>query len=538
MKELSCDEIRRAVHGCWLAAGGAATVRGVNTDSRKVRPGELFIALSGERFDGHDYLAQAIALGATAALVRKDYRPAAGLPKPPGGLIGVADTTAALGELGAYHRGLSDAKVIAVTGSNGKTTVKRMIHHILATRLRGSCSPKSFNNQIGVPLTLLGVSPGDDYVVCEVGSNAPGEVAALARMCRPDIAVVTSVGPTHLEKLGGIEGVAVEKASILGELAEGGIGIVWSGAGAEALEKAIRVHGRNVVRFGEDENCEIRLTDYQAAGWRGHLAAGSSSSRERRRSEETEEARGRDARDTRGQDVRDTRGQDVRDTRGQDVRDTHGRDALATTGSRFQVNGRLWVTLPAPGRHNALNALAALAVAQQFGMTLEEAGEALAGFEGAEMRLQPIPAGPVTILNDAYNANPASVAAAASVLAEQPAGRRVFVAGDMLELGEGTRQFHLETGRQIARRGVDYVIGVGMLGRLIAEGAAQAGVRAEQVASVEEAMGLLPALLRPGDVVLVKGSRGMAMERLVGPIRSAFDPAAEGEGSALKGRLP
>jgi UDP-N-acetylmuramoyl-tripeptide--D-alanyl-D-alanine ligase len=202
------------------------------------------------------------------------------------------------------------------------------------------------------------------------------------------------------------------------------------------------------------------------------------------------------------------------------------------------VNGRLWVTLPAPGRHNALNALAALAVAQRMGMSLEQAGEALAGFEGAEMRLQAVAAGPVTILNDAYNANPASVVAAASVLAERPAGRRVFVAGDMLELGARSRQLHLETGRQIARRGVDTVIGIGALGRIIAEGAAQAGAPADQIATVEEAISALPALLRAGDAVLVKGSRGMAMERLVDPIRSAFDPAAGRGAPARKGRLP
>jgi UDP-N-acetylmuramoyl-tripeptide--D-alanyl-D-alanine ligase len=202
------------------------------------------------------------------------------------------------------------------------------------------------------------------------------------------------------------------------------------------------------------------------------------------------------------------------------------------------VNGRLWVSLPAPGRHNALNALAALAVAQQFGMSLEEAADALAGFAGTEMRLQAIQAGSVTILNDAYNANPASVAAAASVLAEQPGERRVFVAGDMLELGADSRLLHLETGRQIARCGVDCVIGVGELGRAIAEGAASAGAKTQQVASVEEAMGLLPGLLLPGDVVLVKGSRGMAMERLIDPIRLAFGAAANEAATARKGGSP
>jgi UDP-N-acetylmuramoyl-tripeptide--D-alanyl-D-alanine ligase len=365
--------------------------------------------------------------------------------------------------------------VVAVTGSNGKTTVKRMIHHVLAGRLVGSCSPKSYNNQIGVPLTLLGVRPADDYVVCEVGSNAPGEVAALGRLCRPALAVITSVGPTHLERLLSVEGVAVEKASLLGELAGEGIGVVCgpggAGEGAAALNKAIRAHGRPVIRFGEGEGCQVRLTAYEPR----------------------------------------------------------------PGGARFEVNGHFRVDLAVPGRHNALNALAAMTVAQRFGIDLEEAGEALADFEPAEMRLQPVAAGSVTILNDAYNANPASMSAAAEVLAEHSARRRVFVAGDMLELGADSPRLHRQTGRRIAQGGVDLLIAVGAMGRYVAEGAAEGGSRAEAFASVEEAAGAVPGLLRPGDVVLLKGSRGMAMERLVAPIRSAFEPREPAE-APRKGR--
>jgi UDP-N-acetylmuramoyl-tripeptide--D-alanyl-D-alanine ligase len=253
MKPLTCEEIRRAVHGQWLACGESVTACGVSTDSRTVKRGEVFFAVCGQRFDGHDYLPQAVAAGAVAAVVQKDCLQAKGLsPIPPGGVIGVPDTTRALGDLAAHHRGLCPAKVIAVTGSNGKTTVKRMIHQILRRRCTGTCGPSSFNNSIGVPLTLLGAQAGDDYVICEVGTNAPGEVAALGRICRPSIAVITSVGPAHLERLGSLEGVAVEKASLAGELDAGGMAIVCGDVpapAAAAMDHALTAFARHVVRF-------------------------------------------------------------------------------------------------------------------------------------------------------------------------------------------------------------------------------------------------------------------------------------------------
>jgi len=461
MKTLTLDEIRAAVHGRWLARGGPASAKAVTTDSRTAGASELFIALRGENHDGHDFLPGVAAAGCVGALVRLDSEPRPELAQRfPGGVIGVANTTEALGRLAAYHRDQCPAAVVGVTGSNGKTTTKRMIHHILSRRLTGTCSPKSFNNEIGVPLTLLAAGGGDDYVVCEIGTNAPGEIDALAKIVRPDVAVITSVGETHLEKLASVQRVAIEKATILAHLAPDGLAVVW--ADDDLLTRAARAHARRTVHFGLADDAELRLTACQPAG----------------------------------------------------------------RGQRFQVNGRLWVDLPLPGRHNATNALAALAVAQRFGFTLADAATALAEFDGVEMRLQWIDCGAVSVLNDAYNANPASMLAAAQTLASLPAERRVLIAGDMRELGSAAEELHRRVGREAGECGIDLLIGVGLLGRYIAQGAADAGKAAETFDSLEQATGAVVALLRAGDVVLVKGSRAMRMETLVEEIRRASVPAA------------
>jgi len=458
MRVLSLEEVREAIGGRWLSEGEPTTVRAVTIDTRTARPGELFIAIRGKRLDGHAFLGAAAQAGCPAAVIQRDGEPRPEVARSfPGGLIAVRDTIRALGQLAAAHRRLAPAAVVAVTGSNGKTTVKRMIHHILSRSLAGTCSPKSFNNEIGVPLTLLGASGGDDYVVCEIGSSAPGEIAQLTQMAEPDVAVITSVAETHLEKLGSVQRVAAEKASVLGGLRADGLAVVWADPNPSGLDKAIGPYDRRVVRFGQSEEADLRLTGYEPHG----------------------------------------------------------------PGQRFQLNGRLWIDLPLPGRHNALNALAAIAVAQRFGVAQDEAGAALADLPGAEMRLQWIECGRVTVLNDAYNANPASMLAAADVLSETAASRRVLIAGDMLELGQAAGDLHVRVGEQIARRRVDLLIGVGPLGRCIAKGAA-AAVSTEAFDTVDEAVRRAGGLLREGDVVLIKGSRGVRMERLIEPIRKAF----------------
>jgi len=491
MKAMSIDEIRRAVRGAWISRGGELKVASVSTDTRTSRPGELFLALKGPRHDAHEFLAKAAEAGCLAAIVRRDScldpRVSALFA---GGIIGVSDTTEALGELAACHRRASPATVIAVTGSNGKTTVKRMIHHILSTRHNGTCGPKSFNNAVGVPLTLLAVGPADDYVVCELGTSAPGEIAALTRIVRPNIAVITSVSPTHLERLGSLERVAAEKAAILAGMADDGMAVVT--ADCELLQPLLRAYeGIRIIRFGVRDAADLRLTGYEPAGG----------------------------------------------------------------AQRFQLNGRLWVRLRLSGRHNALNAIAAIAAAQRFGFQREAAAEALADFEGVEMRLQPVEAGGVKIINDAYNANPASVLAAAEVLAQVPAERRVLIVADMLEMGEQAERIHLQTGRDIAgvvgapgaekHEGpgcraapakIDLLIGVGELGRYIATGAAEEGMETDSFKSVEQACRRAAGLLKRGDAILIKGSRAMAMERLIEPIRQAFGPqASKRPGTSRKG---
>ena len=457
MKPLTPNEIRQAVHGQWLARGADMMVRGVSIDSRTAGAGELFVAIRGDNHDGHDYLRPAAEAGCIAAII--DRHAAAGADVMDlfgGGVIGTDDTVKALGELAGFHRRQVPATVVAVTGSNGKTTVKRMIDHIISRRAKGLASEKSFNNAVGLPLTLLAVGPADDYVVCEIGTSAPGEVLDLARIARPDIAVITSVSEAHLEGLGSVAHVAVEKASLLAPLADNGTAVVCGDS--EPLTRALTAYDCRMIRFGEGDECQLRLTDYRTNG----------------------------------------------------------------QGQSFQLNDRLWVDLPVPGKHNARNAMAAIAVAQRFGFDQDAAAAALADFAGVDMRLQAVDAGPVRLINDAYNANPASVLAAWGVLQETPAKRRVLILGDMLELGGRAEQLHRQLGESIADGPADLLIGVGSLGGVVAEGAAASGVATETFGSTEAAAAGAVELIAPGDAVLVKGSRAMGLERVVESIRRKF----------------
>jgi len=466
MIPMTIDEIRRSVQGRWCSEGVNVTVEGVSIDSRTAEPGDLFIAIRGKNFDGHDFLDRAAHAGCIAAMVDIDGCQVGLSDKSDkrfgAGMITVDDTVKALGTLAVEHRRkASVTTVIAVTGSNGKTTTKRMIDHILSRRVTGSASPKSFNNDIGVPLTLLGVMRNDDYVVCEIGSNSPGEIRHLSRMASPNIGVITSIGPTHLEKLGSLENVATEKASMLGMLADDALAVVW-GDSAE-LNRAAKAYDGRMIKFGRTEQCQLRLSDYRAVG----------------------------------------------------------------RGCVFEINGRLHVELSVTGSHNALNAMAAIAVAQRMGIDPAEAAGELSDFAGAAMRLEWIQCGPITIINDAYNANPSSLAAAGEVLSNTEASRRVLIAGDMLELGEAAEEFHRQGGMQLGRSGVDLLIGVGTLGRYIAMGADGCDVETLSFDSVEDLSTEIVGLLEPGDTVLVKGSRSMGMERLVDTIRNGFEDAGK-----------
>lgn len=478
------DNLRSVCGGRWLArpqegpARGAAAT-GVGIDSRTVERGQVFIAIKGDRLDGHDFLVDAAAAGAGVLIVHDEARfasVASGLP-PGLHVLLVPDTRKALGRLGAaYRRTLERTRVIAVCGSNGKTTTTRLIHAALGTKLRGTCPKKSFNNDIGVPLTILSAKTSDQYLICEVGSNAPGEIATLGAIVEPDIAVVTSIGREHLQGFTDLSGVAREEAAILKFVRPGGGGAAIVTADSPELRACVQ-GATGVLTFGRASDADVRLTGFE------HVRSGAPADAAHREHEDAGEP-----------------------------------DAI-----RFTINGGAEFRVPLLGEHNALNAMAAVAVARRMGLHDEDTAAGLASAAGPEMRFQRLTLGGVRIVNDAYNANPESTLAALRTFAALEAGaaRRVVVLGDMLELGPASAAAHAEIGRAVVELGcVDVLVTVGPAageaGRLVALAWHDGGSRVVAVPSADEAgAAQIASLFRPGDAVLVKGSRGMALERLV-----------------------
>jgi UDP-N-acetylmuramoyl-tripeptide--D-alanyl-D-alanine ligase len=454
------DNLRAIISGRWLQRpADVDDPAGVGTDTRQDLKGKVFIAIRGEHFDGHDYLAQAADRGAMMAIVEHSM-PAADLPGAMGLLL-VSDTRRALARMAlAYRRSLSAAKVIAITGSSGKTTTKRLIDAVLSGALPGRAAPKSFNNDIGVPLTILGARPQDRYLVVEIGTNAPGEVGHLARIAEPDIAVITNIGRAHLEGFGSIEAIAREKASLLSHLSPDGTAVI--NADTPHLAPYVRAVP-TAIRFGESAEADLRLT-------------------------------------------------------------ARGRHVPAQRGGWFEVNGRLRFDLSLPGRHNAINALAAVAIGRRFALEDGQISAALAAVEPEPMRMVEQHVAGLVFYNDTYNANPDSVAAALETFIEVAADapRRVVILGDMLELGNAGPDLHREVGRRILdldrQVRIDHALLIGPLAAHIADvlsGAWPPSRFSVVRAMNEKAQRLAARLLQPGDTVLVKASRGLGLERLV-----------------------
>lgn len=501
MKPLMLDEVIAALEGLPDRMAPVSSVSRVVTDSRQVGPGDLFVAIRGERFDGHDFVNDALAAGAIAAVVRNDFErvlPAGAEAAASAGglLIRVNDPVEATGRLALYYRRsviAGTATVVAVTGSVGKTTTKQMIAHLLAGRWKGTASPKSFNNNIGVPLTLLSVDPSHSFVVCEVGMNAPGEIAALARLVEPEVAVITTVVECHLERLGSLDKIADEKLSLLRYLRPDGAAVVnfdsellrWNVERDRDYRKLKR------VTFGQWADADLRLTSLEAVRSEGSGFG--------------------------------AQGSEGEGPEGQRDAGTEGR-----CGFVFKLNDRFEYRLNVPGRHNVFNALAAIGVARWFGMDHEEIAARLATFELPAMRLQVERVGRWTVINDAYNANPASMAAAVDTLMDTPAaGRRVLIVGDMLELGAASEELHRRTAERIGGSGVDLVITVGENAKLVAQTVrAVSGGRivTHAYASTSSAKRRVAGLLKPEDTILVKGSRALGLEALVEAIRERSGP--------------
>ncbi len=461
MIELDIGDVSAAVGARYTGSSEPRTVKRVVIDSREVRPGDLFVAIRGARLDGHQFVDQATAQGASVCMI--DERSAdAGIGRGVACVV-VADTVVALGRLAAYYRRevmFAHTKVVAITGSNGKTTTKQMLDHVLSAAQPGKASPKSFNNDIGVPLTVLAADADDRYLIAEIGTNAPGEVAALAQIVEPDVAVVTSIGEAHLEGLGTVEAVAKEKASLLGYVRSGGLAVV------------------NVDR---DEILP-------------HLEVGPGVLLETT-------SLGRDA----------------------DVVARVVEATLRHTVVELDGVGRFELSIP--GAHHAVNAAAVMIVARHLGVEAGVVLERLGSFAAQPGRAEVTELGSITLVDDAYNANPSSMAGAVETLAGEPSRRHVMIMGDMFELGDRSGEFHAAMIDRAFASGVELVVTVG---RVFAQAATTrcntAGRALYCFEDAPLAAQAAPALLQSGDCVWVKGSRAVGLECVVDRLRRELAP--------------
>jgi UDP-N-acetylmuramoyl-tripeptide--D-alanyl-D-alanine ligase len=442
-----------------LIQGSPEAVAGrVCTDSRQAQPGDLFVALRGDRFDAHQFLADVAAKGVAAILAEPGKLTS---PPPACAVIAVPDTRMALARLAAAYRAGFNLPVIAVGGSNGKTTTKELIAAVLRRGFNTLSSEASFNNDIGVPLTLLRLESAHQAAVVEVGTNHPGELAPLVQMVQPQLGVITNIGREHLEFFGDLAGVAEEEGK-LAELLPAGGQLFLSGDNEWSNAIAKRAPAR-VVRVGLGEG---------------------------------------------------------NDWRARDIKLTASGVSFQVDAPRADLSGEYRLQLL--GRHQVINALYALAVGAEMGLDRAALRDGLVGCAPAKMRMQLWEHNGVQVLDDCYNANADSVGAALQTLAELPCkGRRIAVLGDMMELGAHTAAAHVEVGRRAAELGVGQLFAVGRQAGVMAQGARTAGLtRVIEFPDVEPAGSALKHFVKPGDLVLLKASRATRLERVSEALRS------------------
>ncbi len=437
---LAWDEVARVTEAVAARAPGRM-IPGWSIDSRTIAPGDLFFALRGPQFDGHDYAAGAMAKGAAGAVVERDL----GLAEQ----IVVQDTLAAMQKLAAWARCQWGGRVVGVTGSAGKTTTKDAIAHLLAVELAVGKTIGNLNNHFGLPLSILRLPDESQMAVLEMAMNHAGEIRALARIARPDVGVVTNVGYAHVEAFGSIEGVARAKRELIEELPPDGVAVL--NADDRLVAGFREMHRGRVVTFGLAENADVRAANVE----------------------------------------------------------------LFSGGVRFDCRGVRFES-PLVGRHGLSNVLAGIAVAEVFGIAPERLRDAVRSLAPGKMRGERLEHDGVVIWNDSYNSNPEAARAMLDVLRETPARRRIAVLGEMLELGQSTEPLHREVGRYVAVEGIDVLVGIRGAARFMVEEAVTAGLSDgaafffEDPAAAGEFLG---GLLRPGDAVLFKGSRGVRVER-------------------------
>lgn len=431
--------------------GNEATVKGVELDSRKLQEGYLFIATKGERVDGHSFIPQAFEKGCYGVICEK-------LPDEPAGpCILAEDSLKALQDIAAYYREQLQIKVVGITGSVGKTSTKEVIASTLARKYRVLKTEGNFNNEIGLPLTILKIRGEHEVAVLEMGINHFGEMHRLSRMAKPDVCVITNIGQCHLEYLGDRDGILKAKTEMFDFMNPEGV--VCLNGDDDKLITVTDIYGKRPVFFGKSDSCDIRAVDVVNYGLDGSAAY--------------VKEKGCDAAD------------------------------------------KMWqVRIHVPGEHMVMNAMAAVAVGRTLGMTEEEMTKGIAATASVGGRSNIIRTKNYTVIDDCYNANPVSMKAAVELL-DTATTRKVAILGDMFELGEDEKKLHREVGSFITHKKIDVVIGIGALAEELYLGAKEGNSECHHYLTKEEMLAEADNILQKGDTILIKASHGMGFQQLV-----------------------
>lgn len=448
MQEMTISQITKAVNGQLLCGEEESVIRSVTTDSRQAGEQMLFVPIIGERFDGHDFIDNVWGQGTAAVLTQKDII----LPSE-GAVIRVEDTFEALADLARAYKKQYPVPTVAVTGSVGKTTTKDMLASVLGKKYRTLKTQGNFNNEIGVPLTIFQLEKEHQSAVIEMGMSGFGEIRKLASIAQPDVAVITNIGMSHIEKLGSQQGIFEAKMEVAEQFGPHNVLIV---NGDDPFLSTIKGKGEyQVIYYGihNPEN-DVVAKDIVSGGLQG-------------------------------------------------IRFT-----ACVDGNEYPV------AVQVAGEHNVYNALSAICVGRQFNIPMEDILQGIAGFELTAMRMAVEEKNGITIINDCYNASPDSVRAALSVLADAPGQRKVAILGDILEMGGFAKKAHQELGKSVAEKKIDVLITAGENAFYLAKAAEEAGVTVYAFETTEQACSYVKKYVKAGDAVLVKASRGMRFETI------------------------
>jgi len=464
MLSISLNELLKVTGGkLWNEAKGNQTVaKGVSIDSRTIKEGNLFVAIPGEKFDGHQFVLEAAKKGASLVIMSKEkINPVEKKELNEIFVVLVEDTKKALREIAAWHRNKFELPTVAVTGTNGKTTTKEMIAKVLSSKFKVLKSMKSYNNLVGVPLTLFELDRDIHALVLELGMSSPGEIGILTQTAKPNIGVITNIGPAHLESMESLEKIAQAKFELLEHMPLPHTAVL--NADDEFLAKRIKALKEKTISFGIENKADFKANELNIRD-EGYMG--------------------------------------------------------------FRVNGKLDINLKLLGEHNVYNALAAFAVGSLLGVDEFKIKESLQRYTPSELRMELVEIGNVKVINDSYNANPVSMEKAIKTLKQMKSpGRKIALLGDMLELGEKAFDYHLKLGKSVAESEIDLLLTVGKFSLAIGQGAKEYGMSPEKIWAFdnnEKASAYLFENLKAGDVVLIKGSRKMKLEEVVLSLKSWF----------------